>query len=79
MNIRRALLLALLLLGSQLAVALPPGVATHIIVYKDGVDPDIETPKLAKSFGVNVIHTYKYALHGSAAVVPPGRQDQRHR
>lgn len=73
MNFRRALLLVLLLLGSPLAVALPPGVATHIIVYKDGVDADIETPKIARSFGLNVTHTYKYALRGAAAVVPSGR------
>ncbi len=73
MKFRRALLLVLLLLGSRFAIALPPGVATHIIVYKDGVDTDIETPKIANSFGLSVTHTYKHALHGAAAVVPPGR------
>jgi len=63
----------ILLLGSPLALALPPGVATHIIVYKDAVDADVETPKLAKNFGLAVTHTYSHALHAAAVIVPLGR------
>ncbi len=64
MNFRRPLLLALLLFGSRLAAALPPGVATHIIVFKAGVDADIDTPKISKSFGLGITHTFKHALRG---------------
>ncbi len=73
MTFRRTLLLLLLLSASPLAIAVPPGVATHIIVFKSGVDPDVDTPKLARSFGLGIRHVFKHALHGAAVVVPPGR------
>lgn len=63
----------LLLLVSRCALALPPGVATHIVVYKDTVDAKVETPELAKRFGLGMTHVYTHALRGAAVIVPPGR------
>lgn len=48
-------------------------VATHIIVYRSDVDPDSVTSELAATHGLRTTHIYRYAIKGSAVVVPPGR------
>lgn len=46
----------------------------YIVVLKDNVtDVDGFTGKLAARHGLGVLHTYKAALKGFAATVPPGR------
>ena len=49
------------------------GVATHIIVFNDGVDAGAATAALARAHGLGVTNVYRHALSGAAAVVPPGR------
>ena len=47
--------------------------ATHIIVFNDGVDAPGAANSLAKAHGLKVNNVYSHALSGMAAVVPDGR------
>ncbi len=59
--------------GTQQQAAASAGLATHIIVYKKDIDPDVVTRDLAREHGLGVTNIYRHALHGAAAVVPSGR------
>jgi subtilisin family serine protease len=47
--------------------------ASHIVVFRDGVDVAQVVPEVAKANGLDVEFVYQHALKGMAAVVPPGR------
>ncbi len=73
----RCLLLATGLLWSAPPLAAPPSprdeVATHIIVYRSDVDPDSVTNEFVAAHGLRATHIFRYAIKGTAVVVPPGR------
>ena len=48
-------------------------IATHIIVFNDGVDARDAAGSLASAHGLTVNNVYSHALSGMAAVVPAGR------
>jgi subtilisin family serine protease len=76
-QIVRYLLPATGLLWSTLPLAAPPSpqdeVATHIVVYRSGVDPDNVTNEFVATHGLRATHVFRYAIKGAAVVVPPGR------
>lgn len=47
--------------------------ATHIIVYRLDVDPDSVTNEFVAAHGLRATHIFRYAIKGTAVVVPPGR------
>ncbi len=49
------------------------GAATHVIVFREGVDVDAAAEGLARAHGLEVTRIYRHALRGMAAVVPEGR------
>ena len=49
----------------------PP--ATHIIVFKEGVNPESVTEDLVNKHALGRRFTYRHALQGAAVVVPSGR------
>jgi subtilisin family serine protease len=73
----RYLLLTTGLLWSAPPLAASPSlqdeVATHIIVYRSGVDPEGVTNELVATYGLRATHIFRYAINGAAVVVPPGR------
>ena len=48
-------------------------IATHIIVFNEGVDARDAAGSLASAHGLSVSNVYTHALSGMAAVVPAGR------
>ena len=42
----------------------------YIVVFKDGVNPDVATNELVKNQGLGHLFTYKHALKGFAAAIP---------
>jgi subtilisin family serine protease len=59
--------------GARPPAATPPGIATHLVVYKMDTDAAAVTRELARKHGLEVANIYGHALRGAAVVVPPGR------
>ena len=48
----------------------------YIVVFKDGVDPDLATDGIVKNQGLGQLFTYKHALKGFAATIPQEKLDK---
>jgi hypothetical protein len=66
------LLLSTVIMSAS-AQGMPAGVATHIIVFRDGVNGRSVAADVANANGLTITNVYQYALNGMAAVVPAGR------
>jgi len=70
-----AILTAVMALGASAAPVLAgdkvPG--QYIVVLNDAADPDAATKDLTSAHGLGLLHSYRYAVKGFAAVVPEGR------
>ena len=73
----RCLVLTTCFVWSAPPLAGPPSpqdeVATHIIVYRSDVDPVNVTNEFVATYGLRATHIFRYAIKGTAVVVPPGR------
>ncbi|MBW6467071.1 MAG: S8 family serine peptidase [Brevefilum sp.] len=70
-----AMVLGLFTPGIALAQPQSPTSLTdsYIIVFKDDVNPRVEVPSVAKTYGLQTGFIYEHALKGMSAVVPAGR------
>jgi len=48
----------------------------YIVVFKDGVNPDVATDDIVKNQGIGHLFTYKNALKGFAATIPQNKLDK---
>ena len=69
-----AILVALMASGTGTARAAPDGPATHIIVFKEGVDAASALGDLQGRFGLSSRHVYRHALRGASVIIPRGRE-----
>lgn len=67
------LLLSINVASAKPAEAPPAGVASHIIVFRNGVGADAAAESLSRAHGLGVENVFRNSIHGMAAMVPPGR------
>lgn len=74
----RLFLLSLMFVLAAIAAGAAPAPqaapASHIVLFREGVDPDAASADLARAHGLTREFVYRFAVRGASFVIPPGRE-----